>query len=68
MFLGIAFTAVVVLALWCGRENGKDHEGEFDVRVGRATIHTRQDVRFIAGLLAAILLILGAIADALMAR
>ena len=61
-FIGVLIiTALAVYSTW--RQGREDPEGE-DARAVAALIrHSRQDIRFIAFLLAGILLMLGFIAD-----
>jgi hypothetical protein len=68
MFTIIAFFSIAAIAWFAGRANIKDRAAVTllsDDEAKTAVLHTRQDVKLIAFLLAAILVMLGIVADRL---
>jgi hypothetical protein len=68
MYTVIAFAAVGTLAFWSDRSSTKEQKRPFnfdDALVRQSVVFARQDSRLIVYLLAAILLMLGVIADRL---
>lgn len=66
MFTVIAFFAIAAIGWFVNRANSKAREhivSVDDSEVRQSVLHARQDIRLIAFLLAAILIMLGIIAD-----
>ena len=66
MFTVLAFGMITVLALYVERANRRDRESIFPVSDGevrQSILHARQDLKFIAFMLAANVVMLGIIAD-----
>lgn len=71
MFTTIAFIALAAIGLLVGRTNEKDRNRSVtgsDDEVRQSILHARQDLKLIAFLLGAILVMLGVLADVVIAH